>query len=233
MAGSDIDGDGRADLMVASLRQGAINTAELQVFAGASFKPLGQIVQADSQYLFLPTADIDSDGVVGTVDITALLTAVGTLATGSDAHLDLDKDGFVRANDVAIGVCALGLEVHGLDLSDGIAEAGNGFVPLSESTNLQELRAGLFGCIICWFKCGGRYAAAADCIEAAVEARKRCWEDEATDPLEVADCLSAIRQQTLDCLASVAQAAGSCGECVTKCGPQVASVQMPLTLPGN
>lgn len=233
MAGPDINGDGRADLMIASLMQGAIDTAELHVFAGASFKPMGQIVQVDSQYLFLPTADIDSDGVVGAVDITALLTAVGTLATGSDAHLDLDKDGFVTANDVAIGVCALGVEVHGLDLSDGIAEVGDGFVPLSESTNLQQLRAGLIGCIICWIRCGSRYAAAARCIDEAVEARRRCWEDEATDPLEVADCLDAVRQSTLDCLASVAQAAGSCGECVVKCGPQVASVQMPLTLPGN
>lgn len=170
----------------------------------------------------LAMGDVDEDTFVTVDDLAA---AVGFWAAGttgpSIVQADFDGDGVVSENDVWEVALRLGMsteDILSVDFVSGIPDTF-GMAGPADGTETND---GVFGCLWCFIWCAKDLNKAVDCVANLPCPWDTClaqYPNVNSD--EFVDCFRTAKANGIKkCLKDIADAAGSCGKCVYKCGPQ-------------
>jgi len=222
----DLDGDGIADLAVASLRFDPAGEpiGLLHIYSAVDGTPIAVVSKADDSPFTAAdvslVGDLDASQAVDFADVSLLLDHLyGEGPSVDEVIADVDVNGAV-------------------DLADAVALTWQGGATLDEArvttlvTQLNALvvdgpppgqgggtQAGLIFCAYCWVRCFTELIRAADCGDYCRAQFDACVAN-ADDGFDVCDCEVQRRQCIPPCIRAVADAAGACGECVWECAPR-------------
>jgi hypothetical protein len=231
----DLDGDGRGEIAVASLVDPTSETPTgiMHIYSAASCKEVSYIKGISQSVVTVPdvkvVGDLSGDKLVDEDDLLMMLAGLTGEQVAADPYaLDVDKNAVVDLND-AVEL----LNLQGTTTSSACEQTIVAMVNAAEAllddpgytgnqTQVGEpIQAGIIGCVICAFKCGKWLKKAADCADSYRTQMNACWDNNVGDCFAIYECLDNLRLNFLPtCLANVASAAGNCGKCITKCGPQ-------------
>ena len=234
----DLDGDGRGEIAVVSLVDPTSETPTgiMHVYSPASCKEVSSIKDISQAVVTVPdvriVGDLSGDKLVDEADLLMLLAGLTGEQVAADPYaLDMDKNGIVDFND-AVKLLNLQGTTTSFSYEQTIVAMVNAAEALLDETGYagnqnqagEPIQAGINGCVWCAFKCGKWLKKPADCVDSHRTQMNACWDDNVDDYFAISECLDKLRLNFLPtCLANVASAAGSCGKCISKCGPVVAT----------
>lgn len=238
----DMDRDGVPDIGIAAILPEPAGDEKgiIHVYSSVTAKELAYIKELDAANIspgdVKVLGDLDGNKQVDDTDLLLWLASMADGGTVTDPlQLDLNKDGTIDAQDVLELFDRLGyvsdqqcelafvdwLNTGGLIVED----------PTWPGTWLpgeyQPAQMGFVGCAWCMIKCGKHLKKAADCGEQYRNHIRTVCDPLADQGLyfEYSQCLDDARLNFLpNCLNDIANAAGNCGKCVTKCGPKPSSL---------
>jgi hypothetical protein len=256
----DMDGDGVADVAIASIlpKQAGEEKGIVRVYSSTTGKELAYIKElnaANIAYTDLKViGDPNNDKIIDETDLLLTINTVQrnkTLTHSLQSYqlqadqlqidsfetdplqVDLNKDGAVDAQDIFELIGKLGqvspaqCEMALVNLLNAAGEQMQDpnwqWTENPQGQSAQAMIAGPFGCVWCFIKCGRSINKAKNCGELYRAHVRDVCEPLADKGLifEYSQCLDDARFNILlNCVGLVARAAGECGPCVTKCGPQ-------------
>lgn len=235
-----MDGDGVPDVAIASIlpKKSGEQKGIVRVYSSTSGKELAYIKElnaANIEYTDVKViGDPNNDKIIDERDLLLTINTVQGIQTATDTlQVDLNKDGAVDSQDIFELIGKLGqvspqqCEVALVNLLNAAGEQMQDpnwqWTQDSQGQSAQAMMAGVFRCVWCLIKCGDEILEAKRCGD-----KYQAYKRDVCGPLadqgryfEYSACLDYARQNILKiCIADAADAAGDCGKCIIKCGPQ-------------
>jgi hypothetical protein len=229
----DLDGDGLSEVAVGSLLDAASQEPAgiLHIYSSATWQEVSYIKDMSQANVTPPdikvVGDLNDDKLVNEWDVLMILSGLTGEQVAADPYaLDVDKNGVVEIGDAVAILNLQGTTTSSACEQTIVAMVNAGEALLNDPSYSgnqtqagEPIQAGIIGCIICFFKCGDSYKTAADCMTSYRTQMDACWN--LPDAFDISQCLDNLRLNFIPtCLANAASAAGNCGKCITKCGPQ-------------
>jgi len=222
----DLDGDGIADLAIASLRFNSAGQpiALLHIYSAVDGTPIALVSKPDDS-AFTPAdvrllGDLNGDQAVDLADVLLLLDYLdGESPSVDELIADVNHNGLVDSADALALTCQVGSALDEERVTTFVTQLNQlavGGLPFGQAGGAQ---VGLLDCVWCWIRCFAYMIQAANCADYCEAQYEACRELEAT--WEECECLVDVRRTCMpDCLAPVGQAAGQCAQCVWECAPR-------------
>jgi hypothetical protein len=234
----DMDQDGIGDNGIGAILPDPVGDEKgiVHVYSTVSGKEIAYIKELDAANInpedVKVLGDLNQDKRIDEIDLLMWIASINNPDPLTDPmQLDLNKDGrvdgldvldlFERLGFVGSQQCELSivnwLNTGGLIVGD--PEWPGWLIP----HEFQPTQMGIIGCAWCAWTCGKHLTDAAECGDKYRERRRTVCDPlaDAGDYFRYSQCLDDLRLNFLpQCLKDIADAAGECGKCVTKCGPQ-------------
>ncbi len=171
----------------------------------------------------LAMGDVDGDGFITVDDLAATVQfwAAGTTGPAVE-QADFDGDGLVSEADVWEVATRLGCTVEDVASGDFAGTLQGTLLLADPGVDGEGGSNYSLGCLWCSIKCGAHLVKAADCVNSLPCPWDSClaqYPDSASE--EFVECFRTARFNGITkCLKDTADAAGTCGSCVYKCGPK-------------
>lgn len=232
LLGSAEAGVGTAPIVVASFGRGAEGRFRLWFFDGdGSLLGMSELSsESDSPAPAWLAGDADADGALTTFDVGLMSTMIGLHVDSMALRLvDLDGSGAIDGVDISIAVDRVALQnwsglesivqmVEGVEsLIDMTSDPGSLPCPLPSDGVTPEPSPCFLACTWCAIKCRLTMKKAWKCVSSAKEAVDACLEE--CRPQDCYRCYQLRAEFIRSCLKDIAETAGKCANCITRCGP--------------